>query len=99
MIELGMLTETTLPMIATRVRENTVRHGALAVFVDDRREVRALAHHAHDFDGLVQKRSGELIGVYVAQQEYARGKRQEWPVAGDLRVRLDELSAETARAA
>jgi len=99
MIELGTLTEVTLPMIAARVGEHTLEHGALAVFVDDHRNVRALAHHANDFDGIIDRRATDLIGVYVARADYARGKRQGWPISDDLRVRLEELYVETARAA
>jgi hypothetical protein len=99
MIEFGTLTEITLPMIAARVADNTLEQGALAVFVDERRSVRALAHHAPDFDAIVQRRATDLIGVYVARPDYARGKKQGWPITDDLRVRLDELYAEAQKAA
>lgn len=99
MIELGTLTEISLPMVAARISDHTLEHGCLAVFVDERRTVRALAHHASNFDALVERRANDLIGVYVARPDYARGKKQGWPITDDLRVRLDELYGEAQRAA
>jgi len=99
MIELGTLTEITLPMIAARVSEHALEHGCLAVFVEQQRCVRALAHHAPDFAGIVQRRGADLVGVYLTRPNYERCKKQGWTITADLRVRLDELYAETQRAA
>lgn len=99
MIEIGPVTWATVYYVATRVAEHALEQGAVAVFVDKDRMVRVLAHHDLDYDARVQRRAADLVGVYRSHPDYAQGRKQGWPIADDIRARLDELDGAMAKVA